>query len=371
MDINNMNSVFDTAVEEEKAFDTIFGAEEDDELMSIVLGEEAETDEEFYAMLGEEGDLPDMNTLDDGSSVKELEKDVVGGEIDAPKCEPSENVETPDKTDSEKDKPGEDIACPQAGVADAVENKEPDEEKLEDEIDKAENKVDLEESFIAAILGEEAFEEETKEEPKIDYDTAPAKDTKEEDVKTEGEGCEECEDGECKDKSEITPDDTPVVYDGDGEAPADPADAEVPGDGGDDEDDDEDLDVVFADDDDDDDEAPAPEDENCGKKENAEAIEDDQTPQIQNNTEENDESQLDGEPGLDGEQGLKGDVGLESADLDDIFAETAEDTTEEEEKVEDEIIKAAEDEAEMSDAEVAALTGEEEDDELLNAIMGE
>lgn len=366
MDINNMNSVFDTAVEEEKAFDTIFGAEEDDELMSIVLGEEAETDEEFYAMLGEEGDLPDMNTLDDGSSVKELEKDVVGGEIDAPKCEPSENVETPDKTDSEKDKPGEDIACPQAGVADAVEKKEADEENLEDEIDKAENKVDLEESFIAAILGEEAFEEETKEEPKIDYDTAPAEDTKEKDVK-EGEGCE---DGECEDKSEIAPDDTPVVYDGDGEE----APGEVPGDGGDDEDDDEDLDDVFADDDDEEDgEAPAPEDENCGKKENAEAIENDQTPQIQDNTEENDESQLDGEPGLDGDQGLKGDVGLESADLDldDIFAETAEEATEEEEKVEDEIIKAAEDEAEMSDAEVAALTGEEEDDELLNAIMGE
>lgn len=361
MDIN-FQSVFDNNVEEEKAFDTIFGAEEDDELMATVLGEDAISDEEFYAMLGEEGDLPDMNTLDDGASVKELEKDVVGEEIDAPKCEPSETVPEPDKVDSEKDTPGENIACPQAGVADAVENREPDEEKLEDEIDKAENKVDLEESFLAAILGEEFVEEEAIEETdtKINYDTAAdagdeSKDETEEKCHKEGDGCE---DGECEDKndSEIAPDATTAVV------------VDIEDD--DDDDEDENLDDVFSDEgEEDDDEIDT---ENCSKNENVEEIEDNQTPEIEDNTEVNDDSQLDGEPGLPGEVGMDDEeVGLESAEenLDDIFAESTDET--EEEKAEDELIDAAEDDAEMSDAEVAALVSKDEEDDLLDAIIGE
>ena len=338
MDINNFQSVFDANVEEEKAFDTMFGAEEDDELMSIVLGEEAD-----------EYDL-DMNTIDDNETVKDLYKDLeVDKEIEAPKVDSSETVTTPDEVDSEKDTPGEQIACTVAGVADAVEKKEPDEEKIEDEIDKAENKVDLEEeAFINAILGEET-------EVEIDYDTAPAADDNSD---KETEGCckkegEGCEDGECEDKekSEVAPDDeAPVVYDGE----------TTP---------DENMDDTFSDegepedDDDDDDEDVV--DDSC-KKENVEEIEDNQSEELTKND--------DDEIGLEDKQ-EDPEVGLESTNLDDIFVEeseavAADDTTTE--KEEDEIIQAAEDDAEMTDAEVEELIGDgDDDDELLDSIMGE
>ena len=347
MDIN-FQSVFDNNVEEEKAFDTIFGSEEDDELLSVVLGEGAEDELDVDALISESDDSSDMNTLDDGSTVKDIEKDVVGEEIEAPKCEPSENVKTPDETDSEKDKPGEDIACPQAGVADAVQNKEPDEENIEEEIDKSENKVDLDEAFLDAILGEET---------EIDYDTAAdASDEeqapKDEKCNKEGEGCdgEECDNTD----SEIAPDTE--------EIPATPSD-----DG-----EEEDLDAVFADDDDDDDDEEEAIEDNC-KKENVEEIEDNQAPELDDNTEVNDDSQLDGEPGLPGEPGMDNEeVGLESSEnLDDIFAESEDIGEEEDEVIEDQIISAAEDNSEMSDAEVDALIGDDEEDDLLAAVMGD
>lgn len=355
MDIN-FQSIFDTAVEEEKAFDTIFGGEEDDEIMSVVLGEDVED-----IVFGEEAE--DMNTIDDKESVKDLEKDVVGKEIEAPKCEPSENVTQPEDIDSEKDTPGEQIACPVAGVADAVEKKEPDEENIEEEIDKSEKKVDIEEAFLASILGEDT-------EVEIDYDTAPATDngeaSDEGEPVPEDEGChkegEGCEDGECEKKEEpedIAPDasaeepEAPVVYDG--ETTPDENLDDTFSDEGEDDDDDDDDDVV---------------DDSC-KKEGVEEIEDNQTPELDDNANVNTDSSLDGEPGLEGESELPGDVGLESANLDDVFAEEAVDGEEKSEKVEDELIKAAEDESELTDAEVESLVGEEEDDELLDAVLGQ
>ena len=331
MDINNFQSVFDANVEEEKAFDTMFGAEEDDELMAVVLGEEAD-----------DYDL-DMNTIEDDETPKDLEKDLeVGKEIDAPKVDSSETVTTPDEVDSEKDTPGEQIACPTTGVADAVEKKEPDEEKIEDEIDKAENKVDIEEdAFLGALLGEET---------EIDYDTAPAAEEPD-DPEAVGDSCKEgegCEGGECEDKdSEIAPDDVPVVYDGE----------TTP---------DENLDDTFSDEgeeDDDDDDDDDDLDEKCG--EGVEEIEDNQTEELTQNEDET----------IGFEEKPDEEVGLESTNLDDIFVEeseavAADDTTTE--KEEDEIIQAAEDDAEMTDAEVEELIGDgEDDDELLDAILGE
>ena len=265
----NFQTVVSNAVEGETTFDTIFGAEEDDELIANVLGES--------------GDEEDMDTLDTGITAGELEKELDNGECEAPKVDPSDEVETPDKTDSEKDTPGENIACPCSGVEDAVEKREPEEDNLEDEIDKAEKKSDIDDL-------EEAF------------------------------GFNESDGG--------TDDD-------------DDDEVEIAGDAGVEVDSDDDFDDL-----DDGDDI-----EDACQKNNADVANDYDTTAPSTNissAEETEESFV-------------------TSDFEKIFAEADEDVPE---AVEDEIIDTVSDDEEMSDAEVAALDTEEDDD-LIDEILGE
>ena len=142
----NFQTVFDDAVEAEKNFDNMFGAEEDDELMDmvdVVLGEESAADD------------IDFNTLDDGETANQLRKDLEGEEIEKPTIDSDGSFEIDDF-----DAPGKDIACTKYGVADAVEKKEIDVTNLEDEIDKSENKSDIDDLEESAFL-DDIFTEET------------------------------------------------------------------------------------------------------------------------------------------------------------------------------------------------------------------
>lgn len=286
----NFQTVFSNAVEGETTFDTIFGAEEDDELIANVLGES--------------GDEEDMDTLDTGITAGELEKELDNGESEAPKVDPSDEVETPDKTDSEKDTPGENIACPCAGVEDAVEKKEPEDDNLEDEIDKAEKKSDIDDL-------EEAF----------DFDDILG---------------EECEDSECDDddSDELTDNDDEV------EIAADPGvDVEV-----DDDDDDDDLDDL---------------DDACNKIRNDIKKEnDDQENKV------NDYDTSAPSTNISGQE----ESSIDNIDFDKILGESTDDDMSE--KVEDEIIDTVADDSELSDAELAALDTEDDDD-IIDEILGE
>lgn len=352
----NFQTVFDDAVEVEKSFDTMFGGEEDDDLIGIVLGESG--DEEV-----------DFETLDDGETADELKKDLEGEEIEKPTIDSNGSFDIEDDAKT----PGEDIACTKFGVADAVEKKAPDETNIEDEIDKSESKSDIddleESAFLDMIFGEEADPgepedlgvekdqiEDNDEAEKLEDNPNPVNATEDEEEKVQGlddtvkEG-DGCEDGSC-----VAPDEAPVAYDHPVE--------------------DENLDDTFKDDDDDDDDdedddeepvvpsddgevAPAPvvnddvQEEGCcgkAKKEEGEDIPDPAS-------DEGDEASL---------------PPVEESSLDNIFGLFKEaDEAATDEKVEDEIIDAVEeDEGELSDEELAELT-DDEDEDLLDMIIGE
>lgn len=367
----NFQTVFDDAVKEEESFDTMFGAEEDDDLIGIVLGESGDEDE------------VDFETLDDGETAKELKDDLEGKEIEKPTIDSNGSFDIEDDSKT----PGEDVACTKYGVADAVEKKAPDETNIEDEIDKSESKSDIDDleesgSLLDFILGEEADPADpgepddlgTDKEQINDNDEAeelednnnPVNATEDEDEKVQGIGDVEVKEGEgCEDGSCVAPEETPVVYDNPVE--------------------DENLDDTFRDDDDDDDddeeddddvEPATPSDDGeaeaepshaadveeggCSKKENAPAEDNVPVDPADGNGQKDAEASL---PPVE-----------ESTNLDFLFKEEAEDATADiPEKVEDEIIAdVEEDDGELSDEEADALADEgDDDDELIDMVLGE
>ena len=136
----NFNSVFDDSISKEEVFDTIFTAEEDDDLIGFVLGESG--DEEV-----------DMNTIDDDETVKDLKDDLDNGESEKPPIDSNGSFDIEDDSKT----PGENIACDKYGVEDAVETKTIDAEDLDSEMNKAEKDSeirDLEEASIEDLLFE-------------------------------------------------------------------------------------------------------------------------------------------------------------------------------------------------------------------------
>ena len=363
----NFQSVFDDAVELEKSFDTIFGAEEDDDLMGVVLGEAGDDDVDF-------------DTLDDGETAKELKDDLEGKEIDKP------TIDSNDSFDIENDAktPGENVACDTYGVADAVEKSAPDEENIEGEIEKSENKSDiddLEESFLDTIFSEESSDpadpgepddlgvekdqiNDNEESDELEDNNNPVNSTMDEEEKPkgidEGDGAE-CK--ECPKDDEVAPTAAPIVYDN-------PV-----------EEDEENLDDVFKDEEpkdaqvdpvapDGDAEAhKAPEinddiEEGCSKVKKEEDI----------NAASDEGDVATPDPDYNPDDDKTQDASNESANLDDIFSESDEklDAESEDEKVEDEIIDAVNDDnEELSDAEAEDIAdeGDEEEDELIAMIL--
>ena len=344
----NFQTVFDDAVEAEKNFDNMFGAEEDDELMDmvdVVLGEESAADD------------IDFNTLDDGETANQLRKDLEGEEIEKPTIDSDGSFEIDDF-----DAPGKDIACTKYGVADAVEKKEIDVTNLEDEIDKSENKSDIddleESAFLDDIFTEETDDMGVEQDQINDNDEAEefenndneVNDTMDDEEKPEGlgdisedvsgDGVWGCPGPEC--------DNPPVVYDTQVE-------------------DDENLDDTFKDDEDITPEAPsdngseapapeAPDVENLDDTFKDEDIEEGCAgkPKKEENEDIDDE---------DSDEGAPADDIAESALLDDIFTEEAE----EDDSEEDEIIDIADDdESELSPEEIEDIADEGDDDELVD-----
>ena len=117
MDVK-MNSVFDDAVEVEKTFDLMFGGEEDDDLIGVVLGEEAD----------------DFDTLDDGTTADDICNDA---------DTESKNQPTADSEGEFDIKDGNlgNLGCPKFGVADAVEKGAPEEDDIDSEIEKSIDKI--------------------------------------------------------------------------------------------------------------------------------------------------------------------------------------------------------------------------------------
>ena len=221
------NSVFDDAVEVEKTFDTIFGGEEDDQLIGAVLGEAADDDVDF-------------DTLDDGITPKKLEDELDNGTYEKPTADSEGEFDIKDKEGGI----GNNLACPKYGVADAVQKTEPDEEDLEGEEEKAEKKVDLDESVDLDALYEDENGEskdtsaEVPEENQDDNGEATPEDIPEskcettEDVDEEDDEVigGECGDGSCDDCSEEKCDKTdyqPAIPDGNANVVAVDTDSDV------------------------------------------------------------------------------------------------------------------------------------------------
>ena len=142
----------------------MFGAEEDDELMDIVLGEDGEND---------------LETLDDGIGAGELEDEVTGDESEKPTADSNGDFEIDDF-----DTPGDDIDCDKFGVADANDSREPDEEDIEcGEFDRAEKASGIDELDEAA---NELFSlDEGKCSAKTEEDVAASEDIDESDEENE------------------------------------------------------------------------------------------------------------------------------------------------------------------------------------------
>lgn len=348
----NFQTVFDDAVKEEESFDTMFGAEEDDDLIGIVLGESGDEDE------------VDFETLDDGETAKELKDDLDGKEIEKPTIDSNGSFDIEDDSKT----PGENVACDKYGVADAVEKKAPDETNIEDEIDKSESKSDIDDleesgSLLDFILGESDVEEEPDmgvDKDEIDNNDQANKfennDNEVNEIQDDDEKPAEleaeCGDGSCADGSCVAPDETPVVYD----SPVE----------------DENLDDVFKDDDDDDDdeddddvEPAAPSDDGEAEPSHAADVE-------EGGCSKKEEAPV--KPANDEDVEASLPPVEESVNLDFLFREETEDTTADiPEKVEDEIIAdVEEDEGELSDEEADALADEgDDDDELIDMVLGE
>ena len=315
------NSVFDDAVEVEKTFDTIFGGEEDDQLIGAVLGEAADDDVDF-------------DTLDDGITPKKLEDELDNGTYEKPTADSEGEFDIKDKEGGI----GNNLACPKYGVADAVQKTEPDEEDLEGEEEKAEKKVDLEESVDL-----DALYEETEEDAPEDDEAAPSEDIPEskcettEDVDDEDDDEEviggESGDGSCSDCSEEEKCDKtdyqPAVADGNANVVAVDTDSDV-------EDTEEtcgesvDLDSLYESDGAEEMEVPEDTDKDNGIKDGEEKV----------GVEDNEEA-----------------CG-ESVDLDSLY--------ESDEAIEDEIIDTVEDnDDELSDSELQDLVDNDDDDDAI------
>lgn len=325
------NSVFDDAVEVEKTFDTIFGGEEDDQLIGAVLGEAA--------------DDADFDTLDDGITPKKLEDELDNGTYEKPTIDSEGEFDIKDKEGGL----GDNLACDKYGVADAVQKTEPDEENLEGEEEKAEKKVDLEESVNLDALYEDGDGEsegtsaKASEENKDDDGAAPSEDIPEskcettEDIDIDVEDDDviggECGDGSCSDCSEEEKCDKtdyqPAVPDGNANVVAIDTDSDV-------EDNEEacgesvDLDAIYEETNADDMEVPKDPDKDNGIKDGEEKV----------GVEDNEEA-----------------CG-ESVDLDSLY--------ESDEAVEDEIIDTVEDnDEELSDSELQDLVDNDDDDDAI------
>ena len=351
---NQFNSVFDDAVEAAKDFDNIFGAQEDDELMGIVLGESGDESE-------------DMETLDDGISPKELKDELDTGDCEKPAADSDGEFDIEDKEGGLGD-----LGCPKTGVEDAVQKTSPDETNLEDEIDKSEKKVDFEESVDLDKLYEETTDE----------DDTPA------DIETGDEetSCENIEDS--ADLSKLYED-----TDGADEEPVAPA--------GDGVDETEPVEGIEDDDDDDDDfddgdveECGDAECDKCDKTDIAPSIPDGNAEVVAVDTDSDvDDDDDDDDDGLCDESAFIGhlteetdETGATPADnleepketvdgkeqeeacgesLDSLYSEDAT-----EEAIEDEIIADVEDDSELSDAEVQELLDDDDDDLIDDVIEG-
>jgi hypothetical protein len=136
------SSVFDDALKSDQDFDAMFSAEEDDDMIDMLLSGVKEDGAE----------LPDAeelhNTIDD-MGVKDFKDASFGPGNDTknqPDCDPAK--EEIDITD--------DFAfdcCPTKGVADATQKKAPDEEDIEGEADKATDKFDEAFSSMMSDIG--------------------------------------------------------------------------------------------------------------------------------------------------------------------------------------------------------------------------
>ena len=114
-------SVFDDATTEEEQFDTMFGAEEDDDLMGFVLGESDSTLPNFE----------ELHQTDDESTPNDLKKDVQGEETDN-----MPNKDTSDASTADLDDEAADLACPVRGIG-AGGTSTPDPEDLDGASDAA------------------------------------------------------------------------------------------------------------------------------------------------------------------------------------------------------------------------------------------
>lgn len=306
------NSVFDDAVEVEKTFDTIFGGQEDDELMGIVLGESA--------------DDVDFETLDDGITPNELEKELDTPDVDKPTIDSDGEFDIKDKEGGLGD-----LACDKYGVADAVQKTEPDEENLEGEEEKSEKKVDFEESVDLDKLYEETEEDEAPL-PPVEGDGDIPNEQKPEVKEESGDGtCAGCDDkyGEepSGEKSEIAPN----IPDGNAEVVATDTESDV----------------------DDFEEVCGGSSKKAAVKEEDDDIDDD---------EDEDEVEDGGEEGSDPDTSNESTISTD-VDLDKLY--------ESEESEEDAIINAVEDDAELSDSELNALINDDnDDDEIIDDVLG-
>lgn len=197
-----MQSVFDDATETEKAFDTMFGGDEDDHLIETVL------------MLDEDGTkLPDEEELhqtDDEATPKDLADELGEGHD-------TDNKPTADSNgEFDIEDEGLDIGCEKTGVSDAVQKGEVDPENIEDEADTEAEKMEKSYNEALAELMREA-EEELGVEPTVGADDKVLGDPKEDqlgdEVKTESEEKDLSDDLEDDDEDEDDNDDEPEVVD--------------------------------------------------------------------------------------------------------------------------------------------------------------
>lgn len=150
----NFPSIFDSAVDSEKEFDTIFGGEEDCDLIDVVCGESGDAD------------LPDDSELhqtDDNAGYKDIADELGEGHDtkNKPTCDSS-------SAPALNDKEGNNISDSKYGVQDspAGDATKTDEESIEDETDKA--TVRFKEAYIS--LMREAAEDLDEEFDENDLD---------------------------------------------------------------------------------------------------------------------------------------------------------------------------------------------------------
>lgn len=310
MDEMGFQSVFDNAVEEEKAFDTMFGGEEDNDLIGIVLGESA-----------------DEETLDDGISADEL-KDELENDEDEKCCDSS------DSFDINKGNLGE-LGCKDCGVADAVQSTAPDEESIDSEIEKSANKID-EFTLMNMVLGEDGDVEGETPAPEVEVDEPDPVEDEEPAPAAEPDPVDADADSAVNDNC-YRKEDTEAVPDEDGSEPETEEQVEA--------------EEAFL-------SSLAESDKNDEEDEESEEDEDDDELEDAEDDDEDEEE-------LEDVENKKID---EASFISAILGEASDDVNETEE---DEIIADVEDDSELSDKEVEDLTSEDDDIDLIDSILGE